>query len=135
MGMVGWTGTMSKTDGEKQSYWLIWDGNCEFCRRSVAWVKARDRDHVFRALPYQDAPSPPMTPELLERARHAVQVVLPDGTEIEAGRAVAFVLNALGYRRLARMMGWRWMRPLIEMGYRWVARNRGWLGKFLLKGY
>ncbi len=119
---------------ESGSYWLIWDGACGFCRQSVNWVLAHDRDGLFRPIPYQKAPSPPMTPELFERARRAVQIVMPDGSVIEAGRAAAFVLGKLGWKRLARFMQWGVMARLTEWGYRWVARNRGWLGRWVFRG-
>ena len=58
-------------------YWLIWDGHCGFCRRSVDWVRSHDRDGLFRTVPYQEAPSPPMTDELRERAPRAGAVLTP----------------------------------------------------------
>lgn len=75
-----------------------------------------------------------MTEELKERAQRAVQVVLVDGSVIEAGMAAAFVLEKLGWTRLARFMQWAPVRPLTEWGYRWVARNRGWLGRVVFRG-
>jgi predicted DCC family thiol-disulfide oxidoreductase YuxK len=114
-----------------EKFWLIWDGECGFCRRSVDWVRARDRDGIFRTLPYQEAPSPPMTPALHERSRRAVQVIMPDGSTLEAGMAAAFVLRKLGWKRLGRFMQWRPVAPLTEWGYRRVANNRGWLSRVL----
>src|SRR5688500_9594336 len=43
--------------------WIVWDGACGFCRRAVAWARARDRDQRFVAIPYQDVPPPFMTAE------------------------------------------------------------------------
>jgi len=126
-------GDERREHAESGMHWLIWDGQCGFCQRSIEWVRARDRDGLFRPLPYQEAPSPPMTPELYERARRAVQVIMPDGSVLAAGMAAAFVLEKLGYRRLARFMRWRWIAPVTEWGYRWVARNRGWLGRLVFR--
>ena len=117
----------------EETHWLIWDGECSFCRQCVEWVRSRDRDTVFRVIPFQNAPSPPMTSEMYERSRRTVQVVLPDGRAIEAGRAVAFVFEKLGYIRLAGLMTARPFMPLTEWCYRWVARNRRWLGKLLFR--
>ena len=116
---------------ETEKCWLIWDGECGFCRRCMEWVRARDHAGIFRPLPYQEAPSPPMTPALYERARRAVLVIKPDSSVIEAGRAAAFVLGELGWKRLGRFMQWRPIVPLTEWGYRRVANNRGWLGRVL----
>jgi len=112
---------------------LIWDGECGFCRRSVEWVAARDRAQLFHIVPYQQTPSPPMTDQLRERAKRAVQIIEPDGTVIEAGRAVAFVLGAIGKKRIARLMMWGPFRPLTEWGYRRVANNRDFFSKFMFR--
>lgn len=111
--------------------WLIWDGTCGFCRASVEWVMARDRRNLFRPVPFQQAPSPPMTPALFARCKDAVQVVRPDGTILEAGRAATFVLRELGYRKTAALLGARWFRPFTEWGYRRVANNRDFFGRLM----
>ena len=72
---------------------------------------------------YQDAPSPPMTPELREACARSSHVITRDGQILSAGRGSIFVL---------RQLGWRWLGllsvpPLIwlvEVGYAIVARNR-----------
>src|SRR5215203_3661059 len=45
-------------------HWIVWDGDCGFCRRAVGWVLARDGAHLFQATPYQELADPPMTPVL-----------------------------------------------------------------------
>lgn len=115
------------------THWLIWDGKCGFCRKSVEWVKLRDRENLFRAVPFQEAPSPPMTPELYERAKQSVQVVLPDGRVLEAGEASAYVLGRIGYRWLERIMRFPLFRPITEWGYRRVANNRDFFAKILFR--
>lgn len=72
-----------------------------------------------------------MTDELRVSCREAVQVVTRDGTVYSAGRACAFVLDQLGYKRLGRFMQWRAIRPLVEWAYRRVANNRDWIGKLV----
>ncbi len=67
---------------------VLWDGACGFCQRSVEWFKRQDASHQFEFVPYQQAPSPPMTEELRRACAKAVHVVMPDGTVIRAGRAV-----------------------------------------------
>ena len=115
------------------AHWLIWDGQCGFCRRSVEWVKARDADNVFRVVAFQDAPSPPMTAQLYERARQAVQVVLPDGRVLEAGAASIYILERIGYRRIAGAMKVRLFRGLVEWGYRRVANNRDFFSRIMFR--
>jgi predicted DCC family thiol-disulfide oxidoreductase YuxK len=113
--------------------WILWDGQCAFCQRWIEWVRSHDRNGRFRAVPFQEVPSPPMTPELYQRCRRAVQVLTPDGTIRGGGEAVAFILRHVGYARLGRLLSWRPIAPLTECGYRVVARNRGLLGRILIR--
>lgn len=110
---------------------LLWDGECGFCRRCAAWAEARDRAGRLRALPYQEAPSPPMTDALRRACGRAVHLVLPEGRTLAAGRAVLGVLALLGWERTARLLSRRPFVWMIEAGYWVVARNRGRLGRLL----
>ena len=74
-----------------------------------------------------------MTDQLRERAKRAVQVIRPDGTVIEAGRAAAYIVEKLGRKRLACVMMWGPFRPLTEWGYRRVANNRDFFSKFMFR--
>jgi len=90
---------------------------------------------VIRAVPYQEAPRPPMTDALARRCASAVHVITPDGRILSAGRASLCVLGLIGYRRLARV----WAIPpliwLVELGYWLVARNRRFFGRFLFQAH
>ncbi len=111
---------------------LLWDGECALCRRCVMWVVSRDKKKRIWAVPYQEAPSPPLGDALRERAREAVQLVAPDGRTLEAGRACVEVLSLLGWGAAARILG---RPPLIwpvEWGYRLVARTRRFWGRLPL---
>jgi predicted DCC family thiol-disulfide oxidoreductase YuxK len=104
--------------------WVLWDGDCGFCRHSVDWVKARDRDNRLFAMPYQQAPSPPMTPMLNAACSKAVHVVTPDGTVLRAGRAMLYLLDQIGWGLLVKPL---MLPPFIwgvELFYRIVAANR-----------
>ena len=75
-----------------------------------------------------------MTPALYRDAARAVQVVTRDGEVLRAGRASLFVLERIGYARLARLLR---LPPLIwcvELGYRVVAANRPFFARFLFRG-
>ncbi len=109
---------------------LLWDGDCGFCRRAVAWAKRRDKRDRFLAVSYQQAPSPPMTPALYAACEKAVHVVREDGTILRGGRAALFVGEHIGFRGLARLAS---LPPLIwavELGYRVVAMNRDFFARF-----
>jgi predicted DCC family thiol-disulfide oxidoreductase YuxK len=116
-----------------QPIWLFWDRECGFCERAIAWVKQRDATDQIQAVPYQEAPRPPMTDILAQRCERAVQVVTQEGDILSAGRACLYVLEKVGYPRLARV--WR-LRPLIwciEIDYWLVARNRQFFGRWLFR--
>ncbi len=109
----------------QEPHWLIWDGECGFCRRSVAWLSQRDTNTRFRITTYQNCPSPPMTPELREEAARAVQVITNAGETVSGGRAVLFALEQVGWRpRLARIASHPPLVWLVSLGYRVVANNR-----------
>jgi predicted DCC family thiol-disulfide oxidoreductase YuxK len=112
---------------------LLWDGTCGFCGRSVAYVQRKDTKGAFRALPYQEAPSPPMTEALATACARAVHVVTAGGKVLRAGRAVLYVLGRLGHPVLARLLA---LPPLVwgvELCYWLVARNRHLFSRVLFR--
>jgi predicted DCC family thiol-disulfide oxidoreductase YuxK len=103
---------------------LLWDGSCGFCRRSVEALLRKDTQHAFITVPYQEAPSPPMTPELREACARAFHVVTAEGRVLRAGRAALYVLGRLGHPLLAGVLGVPPLLWLVDFGYWLVARNR-----------
>ena len=112
---------------------LLWDGDCGFCRRSVEWVQRRDTGGAIRAVPYQEAPSPPMTPELRAACGRAVHLVLPDGRVLRAGRACLEVLREIGFPFWAALLSVPPLVWAVELGYWLVARNRMLASRFLFR--
>jgi predicted DCC family thiol-disulfide oxidoreductase YuxK len=112
---------------------LLWDGECGFCRRSVQWAERRDARHAFQAVPYQQAPSPPMTPELRKACSRAVHLVTADGKLLRAGRACLWVLQQVGFPVLARVLALPPLVWAVEVGYWLVARNRQLASRFLFR--
>lgn len=114
-------------------YWLLWDGDCGFCRRAVEWALRRDRAGLLAALPYQQAPRPPMDEDLAHACSRAVHLRHPDGGLEQAGRACLRVLEIAGYRQTARLLR---LPPLVwgvEVGYWLVARNRMLFSRLLFR--
>ena len=105
-------------------HWIVWDGDCGFCRRWVDWALAHDRRGVFEAVPYQDVPSPPMTPELRDACRAAVHVRTADGEWLRGGRAGLFILERIGWPTLAQVARRPPLVWLVEGAYGVIARNR-----------
>ena len=112
---------------------LLWDGDCGFCRRSVEWVQRRDTRGAIRAVPYQEAPSPPMTPELRAACSRAVHLITPDGRTLRAGRACLEVLRRIGFPFWASLLSIPPLVWAVELGYWLVARNRMLASRFLFR--
>lgn len=113
-----------RDDVDERRHWIVWDGDCGFCRRAVAWALARDRDGLFEAVPYQSLPTPPMTPALRAACGSAVHVRIAAGEWLRGGRACLFVLERIGWPRLARLARLPPLVWAVEAGYRVVAGNR-----------
>jgi predicted DCC family thiol-disulfide oxidoreductase YuxK len=112
---------------------LLWDGTCGFCRRSVEALRRRDTAHLFLALPYQEAPSPPMTAELRAACARAFHVVTADGRVLRAGRAALYLLGRLGHPRWARLLALPPFLWAVELGYWLVARNRAFFSRLVFR--
>jgi predicted DCC family thiol-disulfide oxidoreductase YuxK len=84
-------------------------------------------------LPYQSAPSPPMTPRLRRACSQAVHIIKTDGHVLRGARAVLFFWEAGGGGSLARLISRSPLLWLIEAGYRVVANNRPFFAKFLFR--
>jgi predicted DCC family thiol-disulfide oxidoreductase YuxK len=113
--------------------WLLWDGTCGFCRGSVDWVKRNDKHDRVHAVPYQDAPNPPVTEILARECSRAVHVITPDGRILRAGRASLYVLGQIGWPTLAAVGSVPPVVWLVEAGYWLVARNRSLVSRVLFR--
>jgi predicted DCC family thiol-disulfide oxidoreductase YuxK len=111
-------------------HWIFWDGNCNFCRHFVAWVRRKDIHHQFNILPYQMAPSPPMTRELYAVCEQAVHVVKADGDVLRGARACLFVLESLGWTG-ARTLAFPPFVWALDFVYWIVASNRRFFARLL----
>jgi hypothetical protein len=84
-------------------------------------------------MPYQQAPTPPMTAHLAGQCARAVHVITAGGTLLRAGRASLHVLDEIGWHRTARLLS-RWpLIVLVEIGYAIVARHRQFFSKLFFR--
>lgn len=106
---------------------LIYDGDCEFCRRSIAWYQAHDGGHI-NYLPRQSPERTQRFPQLNDpKHQGSIQLVMPNG-DIRSGEfGIATALTLLS--------GWQWRSlgyfikaPGIlffaHIIYKWIAKNR-----------
>ena len=99
----------------------------------AAWVRRKDTRHLLHLVPYQEAPSPPMTPALSAACEKAVHVLTAGGRTLRAGRAVLFVLEHIGWGWFARFLALPPFVWIVELAYAVVAGNRGFFGRFLFR--
>ena len=96
---------------------VIFDGECEFCRQSVAWIQKRLE---IVAIPFQTAE---LSTFNLTREQCAKQVyVISDGSTYGGADAIAFLLKQRGNRvqsTLITVAG-----GLGRATYRWIASRR-----------
>jgi hypothetical protein len=85
----------------------------------------------LKVVPYQEAPSPPMTRDLREACARAIHVVRADGRVLRAGRACLHIFDRIGYRLTARVCGLPPLVWAVELGYWIVASNRSFFARFL----
>ena len=110
---------------------LLFDGQCPFCRREVAWLKRRDRDGKLAtediSAPGFDAARYGLTQAEVEGVMHGV---FPDGrivTRVAAFRA-AYKIVGLGW--LIAPTTWPGLRWIADRFYEWFARNRVKIGSW-----
>ena len=111
---------------------LIFDGECGICQRAVAMVKRRDREHVLRFVPFQDAARVARFGIALPALAAAMHLILPDGRVYPGADAVPELLRLLpGKRWLAPLFKIPGVLPLARWIYAWIARRR----RCLVRGF
>jgi predicted DCC family thiol-disulfide oxidoreductase YuxK len=104
---------------------LIYDGDCGFCKRSLAWGQ-RHLPAFPRAIPSNsvEAQQAGLTQRQLEESIWIIGIAKP----LAAAEAAAFILklqpNAL-WRALSLLMSIWPISVIARAVYFWVARNRG----------
>jgi predicted DCC family thiol-disulfide oxidoreductase YuxK len=110
---------------------VLWDGNCRFCERAVTWFRRRDKHCALEFVPYQDATSPPMTPELRANCARALHLVTSRGEVLRGGAATLFMLEKVGWNGLARALRFPPFIWFVELGYMLIASNRSLFSRLL----
>jgi predicted DCC family thiol-disulfide oxidoreductase YuxK len=111
---------------------MIYDGNCGFCVRSMAWFLAFDGLQQIGVRDFRSNPSPVVSDAQMEKALY---LVLPDGRALPGFEAYRYVV--------LRVPGLWWQIPFFYVPvfsrligypiYNWVAGNRSWLSSILIR--
>lgn len=88
----------------------------------------------FKAVAYQDAPSPPMTPELSAACELAMHVLDGGGRLWRGSQAALFVLQRTRGGVLYRILAAPPLAWLSELAYRLFASNRPFFGRLFMRG-
>lgn len=103
---------------------LLFDGDCGFCTKSIAWLDARSM-LGHHAMPWQSVPADEL-PVPVERLTTEVVLQLPDGPVLGGADALAASVRASGspLRFLGVVVAAPGLRVLARAVYRVIARNR-----------
>ena len=111
-----------------QRHKLVYDGDCDFCRRQVRLVERWDKGARIEAVPFQTADTQGLGVSR-EAAEEAMHLVAPSGTVWRGAEAAREVLRLLPpVRPLAWLFGAPGAMFVAEAVYRWIARRRHRLG-------
>ena len=104
---------------------LIYDGECGFCRESVAIVSRWDREHRVTLIPFQEQARVAAFQIPLPALAAAMHLVLPDGRVLAGADAAADLLRLLpGKRWVSLLFSVPGVLPLARRVYGWIARRR-----------
>ncbi len=104
---------------------ILFDGDCGFCRRSVARILCWDRQGRLRPVALQDPEADTLLGSMeAERKWASWHLVTAEGRVYSAGAAFPPLLRLLpGGRPLAVLAAA--LPGLTERAYQWVSRTRG----------
>ncbi len=114
----------------KDSYVLLWDGRCDFCKRVVKWLDRKTKGR-FIPLPYQQQSSW-LPPEIYSDCKNQFYLRTPKGEYLGGGEAVIKLFEVMGWKLLSRFLRLPGMRQLTNLLYRLVARQRNFLSKIFI---
>ena len=105
---------------------IFYDGTCELCRRSRAWLERRDARGAFAFVDSRDAGATARWPGIsAEETEGRIVVLAPDGTRQGGYDGVVTLLRAIPrWRVVAPLLGAWGVRLVGRVVYRAVARNR-----------
>lgn len=119
---------MASPIGSETSPALIYDGDCDFCRRCADWIAIRLSDGASVVASQETDLAAVGLSE--QQATDAAWWIDTDGAHHRGHRAIAAALRACGgaWARFGRMLTWPGISLLAAVVYELIARNRHRLG-------
>ena len=126
---------MNKCDNNLVAPWklkLLFDGDCPFCKREIAWMAKRDQKGY---LAFEDIASPNFNPASYgltqEDVMGVIHGVLYDGRIIKKIEVFIEAYRLLGLGWLMAPLSWPVIHSIANIAYEIFARYRIPLGNFL----
>ena len=117
------TRTVLSAENQSQNY-LIYDGDCLFCRNSVQALKRLDTKGFFTFVPYQDLKNLNLTlPSNLQFDRE-IHLYTKTGEILKGPRAAINILKTTSFKWLGMFLGLPFVFPLTREAYYAFASNR-----------
>jgi predicted DCC family thiol-disulfide oxidoreductase YuxK len=110
--------------------WVLYDGDCNFCRSQIRLLKAFDRTSRLETMALQDPRAQELFSDLtLDEMLSQMWVLSPDGHKFGGASAVRYLSRKLPLLwPIMPILHIPGSLPLWRALYRWVARNRYRLG-------
>lgn len=105
---------------------LIYDGECEFCKRWVDRIRRLDLSNHITFMTCQSEERKRLFPNISElECLEAMQAVLPNGRVFPGADAAVYILKELPRCRwIAFFFKIPGILPIARLVYKWIARNR-----------
>lgn len=105
---------------------LVYDGQCSFCRRSVARIARRDRSGTFEFVPRQAEGLAERFPKLAEGDFNTGMLLITPDDVIHVGADAAYQIarRLRYYRRIAWLYHVPGIHWLTRTAYAWIAAHR-----------
>ena len=114
----------------RQSFTLLFDSECPFCRMEVQWLQRHDRRGLLHAIDIAAKDFQPGRYGLTKERVHArLHGITADGTVIEGMPAIRAAWRAAGLGWVMSPSGWPVIRWGFDLGYLVFARYRIPLGR------
>jgi predicted DCC family thiol-disulfide oxidoreductase YuxK len=123
---------MTSPHSDQSDSWVVlYDADCGFCRWSLGVLLRLDREHRLRPVRLASPRADDLLSDLTHDQRMASwHLISPDGRRWSAGWALARVLELLPGTGVAAAVLDR-MPRLTDRGYWWVAAHRGMFGRLV----